>query len=211
MSKYGWRDSHIKAKSVNLNQKRFKEDIYVGVVASTTEIYGSFALSTVATVLTRAVGTTQGHPRAVKIINTTQAAGGTSGRYIIVKGYTGQGQYEEERLLLGTSVDSYVRGAVPFAKITQVRQDPSTKSIGTYGTAAMYPTNLFGLSEYCEGGDDGLYVREISISGAGVLATAFDTDGNFSKTNQTIKVGGAAAASTIAISYLSKFQKANEK
>jgi len=206
MSQYGFRAGVFNVKALKTQQKRYKEDIYQGLLASTTPIYASLVLTETATVVVTRTGTATGHPKAVKIKNLRGTAAGAAGRYLIVKGYTGQGAYEEERIMLSSAVGGYGRGNVAFAKITEIYQDQTTMTIGTYGTVSVYPTDKYGLSEYCDAASDGLYVREISKVGVGVLATTFDTDDKFSKTYQTINVPTIGAASTLSISYLSKFQ-----
>jgi len=207
ISKYGMRDGVFNARALKLGQKKIQIDNYIAIQGSNVALVASAATpGDTATAFTNAVGTQLSCPRNVKITNSGIDAGVTSGRYMIVKGYTGQGAYAEEKLLLKATTGSTVHGSIPFAHISSIWQ---VSTVGTYGTVSVYPGPKFGLTEYIDDEGDGLYLREISNAGVGIISTPFKIGTNFSKPYQTVTRIAAVTGSTIAIAYRSRFQKRN--
>jgi len=200
----GYRDGIFRAKALQVEQKRFIQDNYQGVLSSADALKASVSAGATTAIT---LGTTLDYPRTVKIVNNLQAR---SERVMtmVIKGYTGQGQYAEEQIDLSLGTTGRAAGNVAFAYITNVVPLTSTKGFGTYSTVSIYPTNVFGVTEYCENSDD---VKEIAIYGTGsrhsattgvVSTTTFDVD------YQTIDLTSLAPqASTLNIKYISKFQK----
>ena len=207
ISKYGFRDGIVNARAVKLGQKKIQIDVYPAIQGTNVKLVASAATpADTATAFTNTVGTQMSCPRNVKITNSGINAGVTSGRYMIVKGYTGQGAYAEEKLLLKATVGSTVNGSIPFAKISSIYQ---MSTVGTYGTVSVYPGPKFGLTEYIDDEGDGLYFRTISNAGVGVISTPFAIGTNFSKPYQTVTKITAVTGSTVAIAYRSRFQQRN--
>ena len=210
----GYRDGVFKAKVLQLEQKRYKDD-QAGIVISSASViapgvYGWLNSTASKTSISTAIDT----PRAVKFVNDMAT---TAERAVIVsvKGYTGQGDYVEENLTLSTCTTGEVSGNYPFATITSVQPSLATKGYGTYGTVGMELTDKFGLSEYCEDQSDVLQV--VCRSGtAGAQANitssvSIVTGTTYNKTYQTLDLSQfGVTGSTLSIRYLSKFQKRND-
>ena len=204
MSEYGFRDGVFNVRALKRGQKRFVQDQYVSPVASSEPLASAFAPTSIATIV---IGTQIDYPRAVKIQNNLKAASERALK-IKVKGYTGQGEYEEETLTLSTAATGEVRGNVAFAYLDSAVPDTTTKGYGTYGTVSIKPTNKFGLTEYCDAFGD---IKGILMIGGTTLVTKKASTmaaGDFNKTYQTLDMSGIKyTSSTMVIKYLSKFQK----
>ncbi len=207
MSQYGFRDGVFNVKSLKLGNKRFVQQIAISPVASSEPLASSFGPTSTTAI---AIGTQIDYPRTVRIQNNLAAAAGAA-MNIIVKGYTAQGAYEEEKLTLSTATGGVVNGNVPFAYIDSAVPDVATKGYGTYGTVSIKPGEKFGLTEYCEAFDD---IKGILVVGGTTLVTKLASNmaaADFDKTYQTLNMNGINyASSTLAIRYLSKFQTKRE-
>lgn len=204
MSQYGFRDGMFNARAIKLGQKRYKEDAYHCLLGSALTL-GTLDVSGSAT--TYAFGTAIDHPRTLKFLQENGGGHCVRQKQIRVKGYSGQGEYVEELITLGTTDNAVTRGVVPFAHIDAVAITDTTKAYGSYGTVSAYPTQNFGITEYIEDISDGLDVAIFSPAGVRTVSTAFAVAAKYSKANQTLHVSGALTGSTIGIKYLSKFQK----
>ena len=205
MGIYGTRDGIFKAKKLQLEEKRLKIDFFNNVVSSATLLKRLDATSTTAYTL----GTAIDQPRAVKVVNavTTTAERAMD---LVIKGYDAQGVYQEEIISLSTGTTGQANGNIPFAAITQVVGAVNTKGYGTYGTVDIKMSDKFGLSEYCEREDDVLQLDNWNATTAHTATTGatYISSATFSRTYQTVDVAALLpAGSTIAIKYLSKFQR----
>ena len=206
MAIVGYKDGVLNAKAVKLEQKRFKQDVYPYVLSSATILKASVSVtSTTAFTL----GTSAGVPRALKVVNNLQAASGAKMK-LVIKGYTGEGNYNEETLTLSSAATGRTAGNVAFAYVTEIVPALATKGYGTYSTVSIYPTDKFGLTEYCESEGD---VKEVvswgATAGNQYTATAYPINSTtFSPVYNTLDLTACGVAgSVIAIKYLSKFQR----
>lgn len=204
MSQFGFRDGAFNVKTLKLGQKRYIQDTYPYVLGSATALLAS-ASAVATTVLS--LGTTVDAPRTIKVINNLQAASERAMK-IVIKGYTGQGEYAEETLTLGTAAGARTAGSVAFAYVTEVVPAVATKGYGTYSTVSIHPTQVFGLTEFCDDEGD---ILEIDIhDGPGAIRTStvgLISTTTFDKVNQTINLGALAViGSTVNIKYRSRFQ-----
>ena len=204
MSQFGFRDGAFNVKTLKLGQKRYVQDTYPYVLGSATALLASAtAVSTAALTL----GTTVDAPRTIKIVNNLQAASERAIK-MVIKGYTGQGEYAEETLTLGTAAGARTAGSVAFAYVSEVVPAVATKGFGTYSTVSIHPTQVFGITEFC---DDESDMLEVDLhNGAGAVRTSessFISTTTFDKVNQTINLGAfAVVGSTVNIKYRSRFQ-----
>jgi len=208
MSNFGYHNGLLKAKGVELTQKKLKTDIVPYFRSSALGLKTAFAATGSAAIL---VATALDCPRAVKFVN---AMGGTAERKvkIFVEGYDAQGNEAGELFTLTTGQSGATRGNIPFSYITKFTPLGATKGYGTYGTVGLLPTDKVGLTEYCEDQADILNVRCWgATAGNQYSATAYPINSTtFSVTYQTLDFGGmvvAPAGSTLAITYRSKFQR----
>ncbi|KKM21258.1 hypothetical protein LCGC14_1637230 [marine sediment metagenome] len=203
MAQQGWRDGHLRAKTVQLDQKRFVEDIYTHVLASSVVLIASADMSATASIY---LGTTLDHPRTIKIVNDMQGEAERKAA-IVIKGYTGQGEYAEETLTLSSAATGRTAGSVAFGHIISAQGDVATKGYGTYSSVSIYPANKFGVTEYIDDDEDIFQIQHYSVAGERSVSTSVISTTNVDKTNQTIDLTTLdPVASTLVISYKSKFQ-----
>jgi len=206
MGIYGYKDGLVNAKAIQLGQKRLVRDTYPWVRSSATAIKTAFDAKGSAAIT---VGTALEAPRTLKFVNALQA---TSERRvkIVVNGYDAQGNPIAELFHLSTGATTPTRGSKAFSYVESFTPLGATKGYGTYSTVGLFPTDTFGLTEYCETQSDVLNV--ILFGGtAGALyksSPSIVTATTFSKTYQTVNlVGLGAQGSTMSILYRSKFQR----
>lgn len=206
MGIYGTRDGIFKAKKLQLEEKRLKIDFFNNVVSSATLLKRLDATSTTAYTL----GTAIDQPRAVKVVNavTTTAERAMD---LVIKGYDAQGVYQEEIISLSTGTTGQANGNIPFAAITQVVGAVNTKGYGTYGTVDVKMSDKMGLTEYCEQEADVLQIDNyVGTAGTHTATTGatFISSATFDRDYQTVDISALTpAGSTVAIKYLSKFQR----
>jgi len=204
MSTYGFKDGILNVNAVKLGQKRYVEDIYTHVLSSATHIKPSVSISATTSIY---LATTIDHPRNIMVKNVMLGAAERKMK-LVVKGYTGQGAYNEEVLTLSSAATGVTRGNVAFAHITEIVPAVATKGYGTYSTVSIYPGLKVGLSEYVDDEDDILSVQlyNRSASRTAVGTTLISTT-NFNKTYQTLNILSLnPIGSTVNIKYRSKFQ-----
>ena len=208
MATIGYRDGVLTAKAVALEQKRFKMDIYPYVYSSATILKASVSAGATTSFT---LGTTLGVPRALKVINNLQAASERAMK-LVIKGYTSEGNYDEETLTLSSAATGRTAGNVAFAYVSSIVPAVATKGYGTYSTVSIYPTDKFGLTERCESEGDILQVSAWgATAGNTYTATSYPINSTtFSPTYNSVDLTTiGAAGSTLAIKYLSKFQRKN--
>lgn len=211
MSNLGFRDGVVKVKALQLDQKRLNEDFHMKYISSATAWKASVTgwLSTAAK--TTFTASASAIPRNIKFRVDTQAAAERVLK-LVVKGYTGQGEYVEETISLPKTVASTIAGNHAFAHVTSIVPAVATKGFGTYGTVSIFYGDKVGLKEYCESEADILkatFIRGTSLAFVAKTATSYPINSTtFSPTYQTLDLKTLTpAGSSIAITYLSKFQK----
>ena len=203
MSTYGFRDGAFNVKTLKLGQKRLVEDVYTAVLASNSVLIASASIVASSDVI---LGTTLDHPRTIRAKNHLKGVAERQAK-LVVKGYTGQGEYAEETLTLATAAQGSVYGNVAFAYITSINGATSTLGYGTYSSVSIYPANKFGLTEYCETDADILDIQLYDRNGLRAVSTTVISTTNYSIANQTINLNSLnPIGSTVAIKYRSKFQ-----
>lgn len=206
MSQYGFRDGVFNVKALSLGQKKYREDNYLHVLATSNVLIASTDISATTSIY---LATTIDHPRTVIVKNVLDGAAERAMK-LIVKGYTGQGDYQEETITLATAEAGVSRGVVPFAHITEIIPAVATKGYGTYGTVSIYPGNKFGLSEYVDDDDDIFAVQLYDRNGLRAVGTTLIGTTNFNKTYQTLNINSLnPIGSTVNIKYRSKLQRKN--
>ena len=210
MSQYGFRDGVFNAKVVKLGQKRYNQDVYPHVVGSTNSLADALNFtSTTATALVTNVDC----PRNIVASNLMLGAAERA-MDLIVKGYTGQGEYVEETISLATvatSIGGRTETLNAFSKVTEIVPAVATKGYGTYGTVSIHSGDKIGITEYCEDQADILDLMfYIGTADDGFTASVgLVTGTTFSKTYQTLDLTAIAptyAGSTLVIKYLSRLQ-----
>jgi len=208
ISIYGFKDGDFNVKTLKLGQNRYKEDVYVAPYASTEVLKASASGEATASIT---LGTTVDYPRTIRVVNEMAAAAERAIK-VLVKGYTGQGNYEEEAITLGTAADSNTSGNIAFAYVSSIVPAVSTKGYGTYGTVSIYPGDKFGITEYVDAQTDVLMVQALNGDDqTRAISTAINAT-TFSKPYQTLDIGGISyTGSTIVLKYRSKFQTKNTR
>lgn len=210
MSNYYLRDGMVKAKALQLDQKRLAEEFIFKYVSSATAILASVTAFKTSTA-TKTISSAAGFNRNIKIVNNMVTTAERALK-LAVKGYNTQGEYVEEVLTLSKATAGVTNGNVAFSQVTGIRATEATKGYGTYGTVSIYFGDKLGLKEYCESQADVLYIKNILGTGLPYLtqtATSYPINSTtFSPTYQTLKLSALApAGSTIRVAYLSKFQQ----
>jgi len=209
MGNIGYRDGDFNVKTLKLEQKRLKYDIYPYYASThSTRICSAYGWLN-STAATTFQSTTFSVPRNVAFHN-NMGADAERQMKVSVKGYTAQGEFREEIFTLATATDGSTIGSVAWAYISSVVPATATKGYGTYGSVALRLGNKVGLTEYCEDVTDILNVMigtSKSMIGSAYMVSSATL---FNKTNQTLDVTNSRTAvvgSTIGIVYRSKFQK----
>jgi len=208
MSQYGFRDGVMNVRALKTQQKRFKEDLIFRPYSSAIAFGAALDLSS-ATITNAgiSIGTQIDYSRNLRFLNAMNAEAERR-LQMTVKGYDGQGSYQEEVFNLSSAAVGTTVGSKAFAYVTEIQSSGGTGNYGTYGTVGLYGNYKFGISEFCDGASDGLGVCLATI-GTKTVATTNMHSALFDVTNQTVnltaKVDGNYEA--IGIRYLSKFQK----
>jgi len=206
MANIGFHDGLLKAKAVQVEQKKLASELYLNVYSSATALKAAFtAVSTAAVKL----GTAIDCPRTIRFVNALVANSGRAVKLSVV-GYDAQGDSVEEIVTLSTGSVGVTRTNNAFSYVTSITPLVATKGFGTYSTVGVYPCDKFGLREYCEQESDVISLQTIATVSAGTrTSTSYPINSTtFSPVYQTLNATAfAPAGKHMRITYLSKGQK----
>ena len=205
MSAYGTRDGILTPRILQYGKKKLAIDYYISPMASSAVLSDGIDMTSTAA---NTLGTALDYPRAISFVNGLEAESERRLK-VVIKGYTGFGEYTEETVTLSSAATGKTTSSNAFSYVTSIVPHVSTKGYGTYSTVHVKPSDKFGITEYCESASDQLDIQIFKgDSQARAISTTNQLTAIYNSTYNTMNLAGKnIAGSTLAIKYLSKGQK----